>query len=150
MRGLLASVIGAVMFAVCLAGCGSTPTVSYPRYQFMCCDAFNPQQVWHPGQALTLSWTSAPAVQTSSAQGETVTLTATLSGPYLDADSLKSGAAATMNLKATPITASDSQPGSFTSSIALPADLQAGFYNLTTANAYAGGETSGATVIQVR
>jgi len=146
---LLASVIAAVIVPACLAGCGSTPTVSYPRYQFACCDAFNPQQIWHPGQTLTLSWTSASAVQTSTAQGETVTLTATLSGPYPDADTLKSGVSATRTLKATPITANDSQPGTFTSSIALPADLPAGFYNLSTANTYASGETSGATVIQV-
>ncbi|MDQ6848041.1 MAG: hypothetical protein M3019_10770 [Candidatus Dormibacteraeota bacterium] len=151
MRPSLASLAGCVAIAVvCLAGCDSTAAVTYPRYQFTCCARLDVQKVWNPGETLSLAWDTVPTSGGANAQGESVTLTATLTGPYPSADTLKAGGGASRNLRANPITASDAQPGNYTSVIALPAALPTGFYNLETATVFSSGASSGATIIQVR
>ncbi len=147
MRVLNCALAG-LLVGTCLAGCSSGPPVTYPRYQYTCCDAADVQRVWHPGETLTMHWTATVALTTDSSTG-TLTLTATLTGPYADVNSLKAGSAASTTLSAAPLSASNVTPSILVSLIALPAGLAPGFYNLASAVTAPGGQSGGSTIVQV-
>ncbi len=141
--------IGAVVATAILTGCSpSQPPATYSHYQYTCCDAADVQRVWHPGETLTMHW-SPQSAQTTDSSTQMLTLTASLTGPYADVDSLKKGGAASISLKAAPVSASNGTHSSPVSVIALPAGLAPGLYNLTGTVASSGASSSGSSIIQV-
>ena len=78
-----------------------------------------------------------------------ITLTAVLSGPFPSVAALKAGGTHSETLVASSLRVSDRTPVSPVSTIALPTDVAAGWYNLVITIKAAGGNTGSATVIQV-
>jgi hypothetical protein len=144
-------VVFAVLAGIGLVGCssGSGLSVAYPRYQFSCCASLDGLRVWHPGETMSLQWTQESAGESSDSAQTTVTLTAELAGPYAQVDALKGGGTVARTIRATPLATTNGTPGSPVSTIALPADLAPGYYNLTITDAGGSGQTSSATIVQV-
>jgi hypothetical protein len=138
---------------ILLMGCsspGSTTAVSYEQFRFTCCaNSEALLQIWHPGQVITVQWKAESTGMTSDNAQHPITLATRLSGPYASVVALKAGGTHSETLIASPIQATDRTPGSPVSTIALPLDLAAGWYNLVTTITSAGGSTGSASVIQV-
>jgi len=147
----VAAVIALVASVV--VGCSpSSPTVAvgYEKFQFTCCaNSEALTHAWHPGQIITLQWSAESAGMTAADVQHPITLTAIFTGPYAGVAALKAGGTHSETLLASPIRVTDRTSGSALSTIALPLDLAAGWYNLVTSIKSAGGSTGGATVIQV-
>jgi hypothetical protein len=145
--------VGTTAAAAALAACspaGSSIATSYQRYTYTCCDGQDTQRVWHPGETFTLRWVAQPSGMTGDSAPQRVTLTAVMTGPYRDISALKSApSAAPLTVSATPIVTTDLVDGNPVSSILLPVTLPAGFYNVVDAIELTGGQSSGATIIQV-
>jgi len=144
--------IGALVMAV-IAGCSpSSPTVAvgYEQFRFTCCansDALT--QAWHPGQVITVQWSAEAVGMTATDDQHQITLAAVLTGPYASVAALKAGDTASETLRATPVRVTDRTSGGALSTIALPLDLAAGWYDLSTSIRSAESSLGGATVIQV-
>jgi hypothetical protein len=106
-------------------------------------------QPWHPGQLIAVQWTAESTGMTADDTQHRITLTALLTGPYTSVAALKAGGLPSETLKAAPLLVTDRTPGNPITTIALPLDLAAGWYNLATTASTAGGSGGGATVIQV-
>jgi hypothetical protein len=136
-----------------LVGCSpSSPTVAvgYAQFRFTCCaNSGALTHAWRPGQVITLQWSAESAGMTADDAQHPVTLTAIFTGPYASVAALKAGGAHSENLVAAPIHVTDRTSGGALSTIALPLDLAAGWYNLLTTIKSAESSTGGATVIQV-
>jgi hypothetical protein len=135
-----------------LCGCspaGPGSSVGYQRYVYTCCAGDGPQATWHPGDTVTVRWIVQPAEVTADSTGQRITLTAVLTGPYKSVAELKSGAPASLTLRATPIVTTDRTNGSPVSSIALPPNIPTGFYNVADDVGYANGHAGGAAIVQV-
>ncbi|MGA8635222.1 MAG: hypothetical protein WB805_10235 [Candidatus Dormiibacterota bacterium] len=78
-----------------------------------------------------------------------ITLSAIFTGPYASVAALKAGGIHSETLLASPVRVTDRTSGGAVSTIALPLDLAAGWYNLITTVKSSGGSTAGAMVIQV-
>jgi hypothetical protein len=127
-----------------------TNGVSYEQFRFTCCvNSGALLRSWHPGQDITVQWMTASAGMTSDDTQHPITLSALLTGPYASVAALKAGGTHSAALLASPLHVTDRTPGNPASTIALPLDLAAGWYNLATTIQSAGGIVSGATVIQV-
>jgi hypothetical protein len=141
------------LVASVVVGCSpSNPTVAagYEQFRFTCCtDSAALTNAWHPGQVITLQWSAESAGMTADDSRHPITLTAIFTGPYASVAALKTGDTHSVTLSASPIRVTDRTSGSAVSTIALPLDLAAGWYNLVTTIKSAGGSTAGATVIQV-
>jgi hypothetical protein len=138
--------------SILVLGCSSPSPISigHEQFRFTCCvNSEALLHTWHPGQVITLHWTAESAGMTSDDTQHPITLTALFAGPYASVAALKAGAIHSEALLASPIRVTDRTSGSPVSSIALPLDLAAGWYNLVTTIKSAGGSTGGATVIQV-
>ena len=142
-----------VPVASVLAGCSpSSPSVAvgYEQFRFTCCvNSEALTHVWHPGQSITLQWSTEGAGMTSDDTQHAITLMATVTGPYASVAALKAGGAHATTLTAPPMRVTDRTSRGVVSTIALPLDLAPGWYNLATAIQSAGGRTGGATVIEV-
>jgi hypothetical protein len=135
-----------------LVGCSpSSPTVAvgYQQFRFTCCANSEALNLWHPGQVITLDWSTENAGTTADDAQHPITLMATVTGPYVSPAALKVGGAHLKTLPASPIRVTDRTSGSVVSTIVLPLDLAAGWYNVVTTIKSAGGSTGGATIIQV-
>jgi hypothetical protein len=141
------------LLASVVVGCspsGPTGGVGYSQFQFTCCaNAEALTHAWHAGQVITLQWSAESVGMTASDAQHPITLTAIFTGPYTSVAALKGGGTHAETLVALPIRVTDRTSGSALSTIALPLDLPAGWYNLVTTIKSAGGSVGGGTVIQV-
>jgi hypothetical protein len=153
MRGNRLVAAATLVVGALLSGCSSPSpgdAVGYEHFRFTCCVNSGLQQAWHPVQGMTLHWIVESVGMTSDAAGHPITLTAILMGPYASVAILKAGGPHARTLAASQIPVTDRTPGSPVSSIALPLDLAAGWYNLAFTVKSSGGNLVGsATVIQV-
>jgi len=142
-----------VPVASALAGCSpSSPSVSvaYEQFRFTCCvNSESLTHAWHPGQSITLQWSTESAGMTADDAQHPITLMATVTGPYASVVALKASGAHATTLTASPIRVTDRTSGGVVSTIALPLDLAPGWYNLATTIQSAGSRTGGATIIEV-
>src|SRR4029077_15367823 len=116
---------GFAVMAWLVGGCGgatgeSGPT--YPRFSYECCAA-DDMQGWYPGKAITLHWVVQGAGASTDNRDAPITLPATLSGPYPDVTSLKSGAPATVTIRLPTLVADNRVSMPLTSALDLPPDL---------------------------
>ena len=153
MRLMLRVLLGTlVVTTLGLSGCATANygnSISYQRYTYTCCGASDTQGTWHPGDTYTLRWTVEAAGSTTST-GQRVTLSAVLTGPYQSITTLKAGGAALMTLRATPIASTDRIHENPVSTIVLPVNLPAGYYNVADRIELAGGgAVVSARIIQV-
>jgi hypothetical protein len=137
--------------AALASGCGaaSVPAVTYAQYTVTCCQSSDVNQLYHPGEALVVHWIVSPSTATASDAATTLTLSATLQGPYASVTTLKSGGPAAYTLHAAAVTTTDRSPTAPTSVIQLPADLPPGYYNLVERVAQPDSTAGGASVVQV-
>ena len=141
-----------VLAAPVLVGCSpSSPVaVGHEQFRFTCCaNSEALTHAWHPGQLITLQWSAESAGMTADDAQLPITLTATFTGPYASVAALKAGGTHAATLLAAPIRVTDRTSGGAVSTIALPLDLAAGWYDLVTTIRSARSSTGGATVIQV-
>jgi hypothetical protein len=144
--------ISGLVGSVLVACSPSSPTVAvgYQQFRFTCCvNSEVLTHLWHPGQVITLDWSTESAGTTADDAPHPITLLATVTGPYASAAALKASGAYSKTLPASPIRVTDRTSGSVVGAIVLPLDLAAGWYNLVTTIKSAGGSTGGATIIQV-
>ena len=139
-----------VLLGLLGAACGGAapPPARVATSSFSCCTREDVERVWQPGETLTLHWivTDGPRV----AAPHAVKLTATLSGPYADAASLKGGGAAPRRLQSVLTTTDERTETPPVSAIVLPPDLAPGLYNLAFAIDFGGGNRmGGASVVRV-
>jgi hypothetical protein len=141
------------LVASVVVGCSpSSPTVAigYQQFRFTCCaNAEALTELWHPGQVITLDWSTQSAGTTADDAQHPITLMATVTGPYASVAALKAGGAHSKTIPASPMRVTDRTSGSLVSTIVLPLDLAAGWYNLVTTIKSAEGSTGDATIIQV-
>lgn len=141
------------VLASSVAGCspsGSTAIVAYAQFQFTCCaNSEALTHAWHPGQVITLQWSGETTGETATNARHPITLSAMVTGPYTSVAALKGGGAHAETLVASPMRVTDRTSGIVFSTITLPLDLPAGWYDLVTTIRSAGGSVGGATVIQV-
>lgn len=152
MKGMRVAMV-ASLFAVWIAGCsspGSNTSVGHEQFTFSCCTGLNDSKIWLAGETLAFHWTEESSGSRSDVTGIQVTLTAVLAGPYLSVALLKSGGAHAETIRSPAIAASSTTNSNPISTIALPADLPAGWYDVAfTADSATGNGMSSATVIQV-
>jgi hypothetical protein len=135
-----------------MSGCSSpspTNAVGYESFRFTCCAGSDVLQAWHPGHEVALHWMGESAGVTSDDTHHPITLTAVLTGPYASVALLKAGGAHADAVYASPMQVTDRTPGNPVSTIGLPIDLPAGWYNLAANIRSAGGSVSSASVIKV-
>ena len=134
-----------------MSACSSSPTnaVGYQSFRFTCCANSDVLQAWHPGHDVTLHWIGESAGVTSDDVSHRITLTAVLTGPYVSVALLKAAGGYADTVSASPMQVTDRTPGNPVSTIGLPIDLPAGWYNLATTIRSAGGSVSSASVIKV-
>jgi hypothetical protein len=153
MRAWWKGAASAILGALTLAACSSTVapnTHEFEQFRFSCCAGAALDTAWHPGDDVALRWTVEGAGTTTDPAGTSITLTAELSGPFASVAALKGAGAGPETLIAAPLHPSDRNPGSPVSTIALPANLAAGWYDLVcSVNAGSGNRVSGASVIRV-
>jgi hypothetical protein len=153
-RLMLRVLLGTLVVATLgLSGCAtanSGNSISYEPYTYTCCGASGTQRTWHPGDTYTLQWIVEAAGSTTDSTGQRVTLSAVLTGPYQSITTLKAGGAALMTLRATPIAITDRIHENPVSTIVLPVNLPAGYYNVADRMEFAGGGAVGSgRIIQV-
>lgn len=152
MRLTWKAVVTTPVTAALMSACSSpspTNAVSYASFRFTCCAASDAQPAWHPGQKVALRWIGESAGVTSDGAKQPITLTAVLTGPYASVALLKAGGAHADTLYASPMQVTNRTSGNPVSTIGLPMDLPAGWYNLTTNIRSAGSIVSSASVIEV-
>lgn len=119
--------------ALFLAACGGSAQsgLTYPLYQFTCCTTADIDQVWHPGQSVTLHWIVQPAGTTGDTTRHQLVLSAVLMGPYSDVPTLKKGGPTAYAVQGPVVKTDDRTPAPApTTEFILPAALPVGFYNL--------------------
>ena len=153
-RALLAAV-AVVGVGVLVGGCSrpaAAPTVGYARYGYSCCQP-GPPEVAHPGQVITLHWVTAAQPPTPAATATPVTLSAWLTGPFPTVAALKTAMTAASPpaaaVTAAAVRTTDRVGGTPISTLPLPAQAPAGFYDLRTSVVSGGGALAGDAVVQV-
>jgi hypothetical protein len=147
-KAALATSVTAVVMSACSS---SSPTnaVGYASFRFTCCASSDVLQAWHPGHEVAVHWIGVSAGVTADDAKHPITLTAVLTGPYASVALLKAGGAHADTVFTSPMQVTDRTPGNPVSTIGLPIDLPAGWYNLVTTIRSAGGSVSSASVIKV-
>jgi hypothetical protein len=138
--------------AVLMSACSSpspTNAVAYQSFRFTCCASSDVLQAWHPGHDVVVHWIGERAGTTSDATQHPITLTAVLTGPYASVALVKAGGAHPDTIAASPMHVTDRTPGDPVSTIGLPTNLPAGWYNFAFNIQSAGGRVGGSTVIKV-
>lgn len=139
-----------------IAGCAPTPAPPSEgtpvTYRYTCCQKDDIDQVLHPGDVLVLHWIVETVPPTQSYPEAPVTLSASLTGSYPDATTLKSSVGAgapSPRLTAAPVQTTNRAGGAPVSTIAIPADATPGLYNLGTSVESDSGRASGESVVRV-
>jgi hypothetical protein len=122
------SLITALTVAAC-ASSGAANGHEYEQFRVSCCVDTSLQTDRHPGGTVTLHWIVASA-GTADVAAAPVTLTAALSGPFASVAALKAAGSAPETMTAAPLHLSARNLGNPVSTIALPMNLVAGWYNL--------------------
>jgi methionine-rich copper-binding protein CopC len=139
--------------ALTVAACASSGAANghdYEQFRVSCCVETSLQTDWHPGGTVTLHWIVASAGTTTDPSAAPITLTAALSGPFASVAALKAAGSGPETMTAAPLHLSARNPGNPVSTIALPMNLVAGWYNLVySVNSGPGNSVGGATVIRV-
>ena len=149
-----ALVPGVVLAAgLALAGCGQhadhAQGVHHATVTYTCCKPADIAPVRHPGDVVQVHWIVSAGPPSASSNAGSVTLSASLSGPYPDVNSLKTASSPVAAATATPVRTTDRTGGAPTSTLVVPADAASGFYNLTFAVESEGATRSGASIIRV-
>ena len=149
-----ALVTGVVLAAgSALAGCGRhadhAQGVHHATVTYTCCKPADIAPVRHPGDVVQVHWIVSAGPPSASSNAGSVTLSASLSGPYPDVNSLKTASSPVAAATAIPVRTTDRTGGAPTSTLVVPADAASGFYNLTFAVESEGATRSGASIIRV-
>src|SRR5580704_6099452 len=106
--------------------------VTYTAYQLTCCTKADIDQLWKPCTEVDLHWIVVNGTTTTVAPTHVLVITASLTGPYSDIDTLKHSRGAAHVVQGSMITMDDRAPppAPAVSIFLLPADLPAGYYNL--------------------
>jgi hypothetical protein len=147
-KAALATPVMAVFVSACSPP-SSANALGYASFRFTCCASSDVLQAWHPGHEVALQWIGESAKVTSDDTKLLITLTAVLTGPFASVALLKAGSAHADTLYASPMQVTDRTSGNPVSTIGLPIDLPAGWYNLAATIRSAGGSVSSASVIKV-
>jgi hypothetical protein len=147
-KAAVATPVAAVLMSACSSH-SPTNAVGYQSFRFTCCASSDVLQAWHPGHEVALHWIGVTAGVTSDDTKHPITLTAVLTGPYASVALLKAGGAHADTVFTSPMQVTDRTPGNPVSTIGLPIDLPAGWYNLATTIRSASGSVSSASVIKV-
>ena len=139
-----------------VSGCAPTPQGppggGPATFTYTCCSAADIDQVLHPGDVLQLHWTATPGPSSRSAGPAAVTLSASLTGPYVDAATLKSsigdGRPAPV-WTASPVETTSQEGGAPVSTIAIPLDAAPGLYDLTSSVESGGGRLTGEHIVRI-
>ena len=114
-----------------------TSKSSHTTFTYSCCTSSFVNTVYHPGAVMTLKWSQSTYPPNNYARS-TVTLSASISGPFQTVASLKKAFARShpqlgvVNSKALTIRLSDQKSAHPVSLIQVPADAGKGWYQLTT------------------
>jgi hypothetical protein len=148
--------VAALAAAVALVACSEQPASGvYGSHLYSCCSEVTANTIWHPGQRLTLHWTAEPPGVTTNATPHQVTLKLGLTGPYPTVEALKQATsqgttpAGVRTVNAAPVTVNDRTVETPVSTLNLPADLAAGYYNLDTESISSGNSTGGGAVVMI-
>lgn len=148
--------MSAVLGALAIAGCAPTPqppSEGTPvTYRYTCCQKTDIDQVLHPGDVLVVHWIVETLPPTRTYPETPVTLSASLTGSYPDATTLKRSAGAgapSSALTAAPVQTTDRAGGAPVSTIAIPLDAAPGLYDLSTSVESGGGRLSGESIVRV-
>jgi hypothetical protein len=128
-----------------MTGCGmlgSSP-VTYTAYQLTCCAKADIEQTWQPGTEVDLHLMVETRKQTTISATHKVVIVVALMGPFSDVPTLKHAQGATHIVQGSVITIDDRipPPEPPVSIFLLPADLPAGFYNLSFKSDFGGGNS---------
>ena len=115
---------------------------------YSCCSSEDINAVRHPGETLQLHWIVTPAGPGSHQAVSTVRLEVALSGPFASVATLKSSDSAP-SVKAPVVVTTDEVGQAPVSSLVIPADAGAGYYNLSATVDADGGQVTAGSVIQV-
>ena len=143
------------MLGMLVAACGMSgqSSVTYTAYQLTCCATAEIEQVWKPGTEVDLHWTVETKERTGTASGaHKIVIVVTLTGPYSDVATLKSSKGASHVVQGSVITMDDRVPPvePAITTFLLPADLPAGYYNLSFTTDFGGGNSmESASVVSV-
>jgi hypothetical protein len=152
MARFLRAALGLVLMPLVLAACGNPtqPVGTYPTYRFTCCTGSDIKQVWHPGQTVDLHWNVEAGPLTADNAAHSLVISAALNGPFADVATLKKTGGGSSGIQGPAIKTNDRTATAPVMSFVLPADLPAGFYNLTIKWDSGGGNWwSGGSVVQV-
>jgi hypothetical protein len=142
-----------VLLATTALPAGSS-TARTPRYDYGCCQATLVNTVYHPGDRIALHWIRR-ALSPSTRPPVTMTLSVTVTGPYVSVMTLKLSATkrihttARFTLKAPAIKVFDTIAARPVSVVRLPASATAGYYNLATKVSTTNFGVGAATIIRV-
>ncbi|MFC0100984.1 hypothetical protein ACFFKH_26140 [Micromonospora marina] len=135
-----------------LAACGTGPSeVAAAPPTYTCCEALDVDRPYQPGQTLTVHWTVEFPDEPSSTSPQ-VELAARLTGPYGTVDDLKAASTVPglVTFEAAPVRPVGAPGERPVSTIAIGADAEPGFYDLTTSVIGDGNTTtSGSSIVQV-
>jgi hypothetical protein len=135
------------------AACAVTSPAAAPKGPtYSCCQTADIQREYRPGETLAIHWIVVPGEAGAGTQSQQLELNASLAGPFGKVDELKAddaARAAVSTLTAEPVRPSGVAGEQPVSTIAIPSDAAAGFYNLVTSVSEPGGSVSGASVIRV-
>jgi hypothetical protein len=146
--------VTALAVAVVLIACSDQPSIRvYGSHGYSCCAEVTGETTWHPGQQLTLHWTPTPPVRTTNDVPRQIVLKLSLTGPFPTVDALEqrlsqgTTPAGVRTVNAAPLTVNDRTVETPVSTLTLPADLAAGYYNLDAESASADGSSGGGAVV---
>jgi hypothetical protein len=132
-----------------------TETSTAPPVTYTCCETAEIDKLYEPGETFTLHWMVEVSDEPTTAAPRQVDLKAELTGPFATVEELKAamespaGPAGRATFQAGTVRASGAPDDRPVSTIAIPADAEPGFYNLTTAIVDGDHSTGGMSIVQV-
>ncbi|GIJ23452.1 hypothetical protein [Micromonospora lutea] len=152
-RALLVACLVVPLLTACVTVRTETPMA--PPVTYTCCETADIDRLYTPGQMFTLHWMVEVSGEQSTAPPRPVDLEAELTGPFSSVEELKAalesstGPAGRAVFKAETVRASGEPGYRPVSTIAIPTDAEAGFYNLTTTIVDDDHSTSGMSIVEV-